>query len=331
MNALKETCTVSEDWEGKIFVGIHLRWDYANKNVHLAMSGYVQGSLQQFNHKTPKRRRESPYIHATPIWGATVQYAEIAKELPKLDAKGKKFVQQVTGNLLFLGREIDSTLLMPLSAIASQQAAPTEETMAHSKHIIDYITSQEDAVLTYSTSNMVLAVHSDVGYHSKSKARSRAGEHFFLSTNTDIPPNNGAILNISQIIKAVMSSAAESELGGIFINAKEAVHLRNILTEMGHLKPPTQMQTDNSTANGVINNKIQPKQTKSMDMRFHWLRDRDTRLQFRFHWRPCTSNMADYWTKHESSKQHRNVRREHLTPVETIRIFFNQKMEEISC
>ena len=79
---------------------------------------------------------------------------------------------------------------------------------------------QEDAILTYSASDMVLAVHSDAGYHSKPKARSRAGGHFFLSTNADIPPNNGAILNIAKIIKAVMSSAAESELGGLFINAK---------------------------------------------------------------------------------------------------------------
>ena len=40
-----------------------------------------------------------------------------------------------------------------------------------------------------------------------------------------IPQNNGAVLNISQIIKAVMSSAAEAELGALFINAKTAVSM----------------------------------------------------------------------------------------------------------
>jgi hypothetical protein len=63
-----------------------------------------------------------------------------------------------------------------------------------------------------------------------------------------------------------MSSAAEAELGAIFINAKEAVYLRQILTEMGHPQPQTPIQTDNSTADGVINQKIQPKRTKAMDM-----------------------------------------------------------------
>ena len=128
--------------------------------------------------------------------------------------------------------------------------------MACTKYILDYMASQEDAVLTYSASNMVLAVHINAGYHSKPRARSRAGGHFFLSNNADIPPNNGAIFNIAQIIKVFMSYEAEAELGGLFINAKEDVHLRNILTEMGHPQPPTPMQTDNSTENGAINNKI---------------------------------------------------------------------------
>ena len=43
------------------------------------------------------------------------------------------------------------------------------------------------------------------------------------------------------------------------------------------MQPPTPIQTDNSTARGVVNNEIQPKATESMDMRFYWLKDRETR------------------------------------------------------
>ena len=32
------------------------------------------------------------------------------------------------------------------------------------------------------------------------------------------PPNNGAIHNVAEIIKGVMSSAAEAELGAMYIN-----------------------------------------------------------------------------------------------------------------
>jgi hypothetical protein len=52
--------------------------------------------------------------------------------------------------------------------------------------------------------------------------------------------------------------------------AREAVYIRIVLKEMGHKQPPTPVQTDNAMAEAVINGKVQPKQTKAMDMRFHW-------------------------------------------------------------
>ena len=60
-----------------------------------------------------------------------------------------------------------------------------------------------------------------------------------------------------------MSSAAEAEIGALYLNAREAVYLRQILVEMGHPQPPTPIQTDNTTAEGVVNHKIQPKRTKA--------------------------------------------------------------------
>ncbi len=85
--------------------------------------------------------------------------------------------------------------------------------------------TQEEAILTYCVSEMVLAIHSNASYLSKPKARSQAGGHMFMAGNEEIPSNNGAVLNISQIIRAVMSSAAEAELGAPFINAKTAVSI----------------------------------------------------------------------------------------------------------
>ena len=232
---------------------------------------------------------------------------------PSRLAQRIKFTQQVCGKFLFYGRAVDSTILTPLSAIASQQANPTTDTMAKVKQLLDYLASQEEAILTYSASDMVLAVHSDASYLNELEARSRAGGHFFLSSNAAIPANNGAILNVAKIIKNVMSSAAEAELGAIYIMAREAVYIRHILKEMGHRQPATPIQTDNSTAEGVINSKITPKRTKAMDMRFYWLRDRETQAQFRFFWRAGKLNLADYWTKHHPAMHHKNVRNEFLT------------------
>ena len=69
-----------------------------------------------------------------------------------------------------------------------------------------------------------------------------------------------------------MTSAAEAELGALYINAREAVPLLHILEEMGHPQPPTPIQIDNITALRVVKHIIQPKQTKATYMRLHWLR-----------------------------------------------------------
>jgi hypothetical protein len=80
-------------------------------------------------------------------------------------------------------------------------------------------------------------IHSKASYLSEPKAHSRAGSHMFMAGTEEIPINNGAVLNISQIIKAVMSSAAEAELGTLFINAKTAVSMQWTLKELGHPQP----------------------------------------------------------------------------------------------
>ena len=84
-------------------------------------------------------------------------------------------------------------------------------------------------MVTYKSSYMILAVHIDASYFSETKARSRAGGHFFCSANEIYPENNRAILTVSKIIKAVMASASEAELGALYINAHEAVPLRHLL------------------------------------------------------------------------------------------------------
>ncbi len=156
---------------------------------------------------------------------------------------------------------------------------------------------------------MKLAAHSDARYLSEPKARSRAGGHFFLSNGADIPPNNGAILNIAHIIKHVMSLATEAELEALYIMARKAVYIRIILEEMGHQQPLTPLQIDSLMADSVVNGKIQPKHTKAVDMRFHWLRKRECQEQFHIYWRPGKLNYTNYWMKHHLGKHHQNIRR----------------------
>ena len=101
-----------------------------------------------------------------------------------------------------------------------------------------------------------------------------------MARDITVPENNGAVYTVAQMIKTVMSSAPEAELRLIYINCREEIPARHLLEAMVHHQPATPMQTNNSTALGVVTNKIQPKRTKATDMRFHWLRCLEIQRQF---------------------------------------------------
>jgi hypothetical protein len=100
-------------------------------------------------------------------YDAKKQYATQESMAPLLDDKAKRFIQQVCGKFLFLGRAVDSTLFCPSSTIASQSSKPAEDTMQQTLQLLDYLATQEDDVLFYHASNLMLAVHSNASYLSK--------------------------------------------------------------------------------------------------------------------------------------------------------------------
>jgi hypothetical protein len=61
---------------------------------------------------------------------------------------------------------------------------------------------------------------------------------------------NGALLIISTVLKHIISFVVEAEIWLVFINAREGTFLDTTLEEMGHPRPPTPLDTDNTTSTG---------------------------------------------------------------------------------
>jgi hypothetical protein len=132
-----------------------------------------------------------------------------------------------------------------------------KKTQAATNQMLDYLATHPDAPLRYHASAMILHIHSDASYLSVSNARSRLGGLFFLGNKSPEQDTlNGSILNVADIIKNVMAFAAESENGACFHNAQSGAPLRVTLTELGHTQPLMPLCTDNSTAFGIVNKKI---------------------------------------------------------------------------
>ena len=82
--------------------------------------------------------------------------------------------------------------------------------MKQEKQVLNYSTSQEDTIITFPKNDVNLVGHTGAGYMNDPIAGSRVGGRSIMLNSFPLPPNNGAVLTISQIIKAVMSSAAEA-------------------------------------------------------------------------------------------------------------------------
>ena len=102
---------------------------------------------------------------------------------------------------------------------------------------------------------------------------------------------------LSTIIPAVVASAAEAEYAALFMVARDAVDIRNILSDLGYPQPPTSLLCDNTCAVGLATNTVRQHRSKSVDMRFHWIRDRIQQNQFTVHLRKGALNLANFLTK----------------------------------
>ena len=200
---------------------------------------------------------------------------------------------------------------MALSEIAGQQMKPTNKTMLRVNQFLDYMATHPDAKIRYHASDMILNVHSDASYLTAPNARSRAGGIFFLGSlpRDDCPIRlNGAILVLCTILRCVAASAAEAELGALFLTAQEAKILRITLEELGHPQPATPIHCDNSTAVGIANSTIKRQRSRAMNMRYFWLMCQEAQNIFKVTWVPGGEMLGDYPTKHHTGAHHRRVR-----------------------
>jgi hypothetical protein len=248
------------------------------------MDGYIKEVLIRFEHPLPKAPQHSPHKHRKIIYGADAQLQNVEIDTsPPLNAAGVTRVQQIVGCLLYHARAVNNKLLCPLSTIGAQQAAATQNTLAVVNQLLDHVATYPSNGITFKSSNMILAAHSNTSYLSKTKSRSRVGAHIFLSNNDPIPQSNGPLLSISAILRSVYGSVAEAKLAALYKCATKMVPLRNALEEMGWKQPRLPIQVDNSTAEGYVNNTIIASRLKSIDMQINWLKDRESQGQFRIY------------------------------------------------
>ena len=181
----------------------------------MSMLGYVKQALIRFQHEF-KKTTNSPSPFVPPVYGRKIQIASIDKTNP-MEKEQTTILQQVCGTFLYYARAVDCTMLHSLNDLATQVKDGTQKTVEALNHFLDYCATHPEAVVLYRASDMILHNHSDAAYKVATGARSRSRASGYMYLGNDM--NNTQIINrpisiIAKIIKGVMSSAVEAEIGG---------------------------------------------------------------------------------------------------------------------
>ena len=113
---------------------------------------------------------------------------------------------------------------------------------------------------------------------------------------------------MSTVMRQVLLSATEAEVGATFYGCQDSVPLCNTLADLGHVQVSTLIITHNECCEGILNNTVKQRRSKAMDMRFYWVKYKIAQGQFKLLWRSGRKNLADYFTKLHAKVHHKITR-----------------------
>jgi hypothetical protein len=126
--SLKELYTDTTDWSGSLYLTMHTAWDYIHHIVDISMPGYVEKSLDRFQHRALGRPQRSPHVLHKPQYGTHPQMTPTPDDTAILPQPQLTRIEEIIGTLLFYGRAIERTILVALGNIASKQTKGTQAT-----------------------------------------------------------------------------------------------------------------------------------------------------------------------------------------------------------
>ncbi len=161
-------------------------WKQQSTHTHARIYSKGDDTVQTWN--INQNSELTTPTHWNQIWSQKAICHRRRRIPPPLHKDKTKYIQAVTGTLLYYAQAVEPTILTALSSLATEQAKPMQQTKQKVKQLLDYCATQEDAIITYSQSKMILNIHSDAEYCNKKKAQSWAGGHFLLSNRDNPPP-----------------------------------------------------------------------------------------------------------------------------------------------
>ena len=208
--------------------------------------------------------------------------------------------QSLVGALIYASTNTRPDVTYAVGMLCRAMARPTPALFEAALRVLGYLYRTREIGLRYAADQRPLYGMSDSDWAEK---HSTTGWVFMY--------NSAAISWASKKQESVALSSCEAELMAVSDASKEAVYLREFLTELGELSadsPPLPLSVDNTAARDVAYNPEHHGRIKHIKRRHHFVRECIENMEISVPFVSTHENIADFFTKFLPGSQFFHIR-----------------------
>ncbi len=272
--------------EAKRIIGIEIERNKDATKIH--QQPFILAMLKKFNMEDCRRAN-------TPLPKSA--YSSNYEQENAKPFSDVNLYQQAIGSLNWIATCTRPDITFSVNMLAAKMIQPTEEDWKNCQQVFRYLKATQNLAITYSAkADPKINGYADANY-AESSDRKSIGGYIFIK-------NGGAISWKSKKQSVIAQSSMESEYYAAGEATKEALHLRNLETEL--LRPPaepTMIYEDNQAAIKVIKEAIFSDRVKHFSVRSRAVEDYYKKKIVDFSYIESTNQAADAMTKSLGSNQ----------------------------
>ncbi|CAB1119976.1 unnamed protein product [Ectocarpus sp. CCAP 1310/34] len=290
---LNEYVPITNLGELRLYAGIRFSRDFAQGTITLSQQTYATNMVAKFG---VTRNKETPMAVGVKL-----------EEFDACEPDVEEPFRSLVGHLMWLANQTRPDILNAVRAVARYSYAPKSVHWKAALHIVMYIRCTSAYGITFqrgTAGGVSLEVYVDSDYASKATDRRSVSGGVVMCAGS-------CVSFFSRTQKSVTLSSTEAEYAAMADGMKEAIFLRYLWSfifpdgDVGC----TVIKEDNVGALHLANNPATTPNSKHIDVRHHFIRERVDRGEFKVVYVPSHLQHADFLTKplpKEAFSVHRN-------------------------
>ena len=260
-------------------LGLQISRNRKQGEIKLSHKNYILNLLKQYNMEDCKPV-STPLSDLKPL---------LSSETPHEEKLVKPY-QQLIGSLLYLAVTSRPDIAYAVTFLSQFNTKPTSKHFAAAKRVLRYLKGSTNFSLCFRKSNQDIIGYSDADWANNCPNRKSFSGNVFIYSN--------AAISWECRKQATTSlSSTEAEYISLSDASKEAIHLKNLLSELIGRSGPIVINCDNQSALNLTENPILHRRTKHIDVKYHFIRDQVKNNHVNVFYVPDEEMVADALTK----------------------------------